>query len=150
MTSADVAMSPVPDPLRSLARPAQVAGAGLVAALALHVRDPHLVGSWGPAGVGLCPFQAVTGLWCPGCGGLRAMSDLAHLDVVGAIGNNVLAVVLAVVLVVAWTSWVRGHLRGAPRRRMIVLGPRANAVVLAVMLSFTVVRNLPVGSALAP
>src|SRR5262249_549538 len=50
---------------------------GLAAAtVALHVRDPHVHGSWG-----LCPLYATTGIYCPGCGALRGVNDLtdAHL-----------------------------------------------------------------------
>ena len=54
---------------------------GLVAGLtlALHFRDPHASGSWG-----FCPWLALTGHYCPGCGGLRAVNDLTNGDVVGA------------------------------------------------------------------
>lgn len=138
------------DRLRAMSAPATVAAAGVVSGVLLHLRDPRVVGAWGPTGIGLCPFHAVTGLWCPGCGGTRAMADLVHLDVVAAIGHNVLAVVLAVALAVAWVSWVRRRWRGEGLQRMVVLGPRASVAVMATMAVFMVVRNLAVGAALAP
>lgn len=138
------------DRLRSLGGPAGVAGLGLAVAAMLHLRDPHLDGSWGPAGIGLCPFRAITGWWCPGCGGVRAISDLVRFDVVEAIGHNVLAVVLVVVLGLAWLAWIGRRWRGSPAPRMIVLPPRAGAAVLVGLAVFTVVRNLPAGAVLAP
>lgn len=124
--------------------PALVALAGVGIATALHLRDPHVVGSWG-----LCPFHAVTGLWCPGCGGLRAIGDLTHGDVGAALSSNVLAVVLVAVLVVAFGAWVARRWRGVTDR-MLVLSNRWSVSVLVLLAVFTVARNLPAGAWLAP
>ncbi len=134
----------------SLRQPARVAAGGLVAAAVLHVRDPNVAGSWGPAGIGLCPWQALTGLWCPGCGGLRAVHELTTLDLAAALSANVLVVALVVVLAVAWVRWVQARWRGEPAERMLVLSPVASTSLLVTMALFTVLRNLPVGTALAP
>lgn len=118
-------------------------GAGTVAAaVALHVRDPHQQGSWG-----ICPTKLVTGLDCPGCGGLRAVNDLTHADLVGAASSNLLLVALVPVLVLAWLWWVRRAVRGERWRpgRWTPVWTVALAVVTVV---FAVVRNLP-GSWLA-
>ncbi|MFI2707066.1 DUF2752 domain-containing protein, partial [Nocardioides sp. CER28] len=48
-----------------------VGGLG-AATLALYLRDPHQRGSWG-----VCPLS-LAGIYCPGCGGLRAVNDLTH------------------------------------------------------------------------
>lgn len=124
--------------------PAAVGAVGLAAAALLHLRDPHGAGSYG-----YCPFLAVTGLPCPGCGGLRAVNDLTRGDVVGALSSNALAVGLVVVLVVAWLLWVVRRAQGR-RDRMIVVGGRTGAAVLVVMLVFGVFRLTPWGSWLAP
>ncbi|AWB94091.1 DUF2752 domain-containing protein [Aeromicrobium chenweiae] len=124
--------------------PAAVGLAGAAVAVLLHVRDPHDSGTYG-----FCPFLALTGQPCPGCGGLRAANDLTRGDLVGALGSNALAVVLAGVLAVAWVLWVVRRWRGQ-RDRMIVLHGRAVVVVLTVMAVFTVVRMTPWGSWLAP
>src|SRR3954449_7666280 len=73
--------------------------AGLVGGLtvALHLRDPHSSGSWG-----YCPFYALTGLYCPGCGGLRAVNDLGNGDLLGAASSNVVFVALIPVVVLLW------------------------------------------------
>jgi hypothetical protein len=125
--------------------PAGVAVGGLAVAALLHVRDPHDSGSYG-----FCPYLAVTGVPCPGCGGLRAANLLTDGDVVGAVSSNLLAVVLAGVLVVAWAVWVVRRWRGDRDARMIVLNARVGAVVIAAIVVFGVVRNLPFGAWLAP
>ena len=146
----DVGVAVATDRLRPLGEPAGVAGLAILGAAVLHLRDPHVAGGWGPVGAVLCPFHAVTGLWCPGCGGTRAVADLVRLDVAEAIGHNVLAVALVATLVVAWGLWVRRRWRGEGLERMIVLGPRASVAVFVAMAVFTVARNLPFAQALAP
>jgi len=110
----------------------------------LRLRDPHTSGSFGT-----CPFLAITGLQCPGCGGLRAVNDLTHGDVGAALSSNVLAVVLVGVLVVAWLAWVVRQWRGNGGR-MLVLSERWGYVALATLVVFGVMRNLPFAAGLAP
>lgn len=130
--------------VRSMRLPALVAGVGLVSIIVLHFRDPHVDGSYG-----LCPFHVLTGLWCPGCGGLRAVNDLTRLDLSAAVSSNVLVVALVAVLVVAYLRWLPRRWRGESVR-MIVLGPRMTSAVLATIVLFAVVRNTPLGAWLAP
>lgn len=121
-----------------------VAAAGSAAFTLLRLHDPHGSGSYG-----FCPFLALTGQQCGGCGGLRAVNNLTRGDFVGAVSSNVLAVVLVAVLAVAWVLWVVARARGQDRR-MIVVGPRATLAVIAVFMVFAVVRNTPWGAWLAP
>lgn len=118
--------------------------AGLGAAtLALVVRDPHRHGSWG-----LCPFKAITGWDCPGCGGLRAVNDLGHGQLVEAAHSNLLFVSSLPLLLGVWLLAVERGWTGRPPRR---LSPRAIRVLVAVCvvvtIAFTVYRNTPWGSA---
>ncbi|MGC5014077.1 DUF2752 domain-containing protein [Streptosporangium sp. DT93] len=55
----------------------------------------------------------LTGLYCPGCGGLRAVHALAHGDPLTALGLNPLVVVLIPVAIVLWGRWTLGAWRGA-------------------------------------
>src|SRR4051812_37923112 len=85
-----------------------VALGGLAAAtLALHVRDPHVTHSWG-----VCPLYAVTGVYCPGCGGLRGVNDLTNGNLGAAASSNLLLVVLAPVALVLLGRWVLVSWRG--------------------------------------
>ena len=84
---------------------------GLVGGLtiALHFRDPHSSGSWG-----FCPFYALTGLYCPGCGGLRAVNDLTNGDLVGAASSNLVFVALVPLIVLLWVRWTGRAWTGHP------------------------------------
>ncbi len=125
--------------------PVAVGAGGAAAFIALRLRDPHVGGSWG-----FCPFQQMTGLPCPGCGGLRAVNDLTHGNVVAAVSSNALVVALVAVLIVAWLAWmVRTALR-TDAGPMIQLGHRTGIAVIALIAMFGVVRNLPFGAWLAP
>ncbi|MBW9206203.1 DUF2752 domain-containing protein [Mumia sp. zg.B17] len=129
---------------RALRTPALVGAGGIAAAALLHFRDPNTSGSYG-----FCPFQAVTGWACPGCGGLRAVHALTDLDVGAALSSNVLAVLLVTTLAVAFALWIPRRLRDA-RAPMIAITSRVGVVLIVVGFVFTVVRNTPWGSSLAP
>lgn len=87
-----------------------------------------------------CPLLALTGLACPGCGGLRATHDLVHLDLASAWAMNPLWVVVAPLLVALWAVWlVRAWQgRGGPR-----VPTWAGWGGLAVLVLFGVLRNVP-------
>ena len=135
-TPAAVPATPAPPAWRL---PALV-GLGVGAAtLVVALHSPYQAGSYG-----YCPLRALTGWWCPACGGLRATHDLLHADVAAAWGMNPLWTVLAPVAAVLWLAWLVQAVRGRP-------APRIRAwtwwTLLVVFLVFGVLRNLP---ALAP
>jgi hypothetical protein len=132
-------------PGSALAAPVAIGAAGLGAAALLRLRDPHDQGSYG-----FCPFQSLTGLPCPGCGGLRAVNDLTRGDVVAAISSNVLAVALVATLGVLWLVWFVRRARGRHDARFAAPSTRVLLVVLAVIAVFGVLRNTPWGAWLAP
>ena len=124
--------------------PTVVGAAGLSGAMLLHVRDPHDEGTYG-----LCPFLALTGHPCPGCGGLRAVNDLTHGDVLSALSSNLLAIALVATLAVVWVSWTVRRGRGVDTP-MMVFNERFLWPTLVVALVFGVVRNTTWGAWLAP
>ncbi|MDN5895412.1 MAG: DUF2752 domain-containing protein [Nocardioides sp.] len=137
-------MAPLADQRASrLAAPLGLALAGLTAVTALHFRDPHVQGSWG-----FCPFNLVTGLDCPGCGGLRAVHNLSDLDVFGAASSNLLVVGLIPLVAVLWLRWTRIAWTGE-RRRPLEVTPVVTCLLLGAFAVFGVLRNLPMGSWLA-
>jgi hypothetical protein len=118
--------------------PLVLAGGLLAASVALHLRDPHDPGSWG-----VCPLRALTGLACPGCGGLRAVNDLTNGDVVAAASSNLLFVASLPLLAWLWLRSVAHRWQGAvrPWPPAAVRAAATGAVVLVAL--FGVLRNLP-------
>ena len=95
-----------------------------------------------------CPFLALTGLYCPGCGSLRAVHALTNGDITTAVGLNVLTVLAVVALSVVWARWARRSWTGA---RRTTVAPAALLWSLSVVVVvFGVLRNVPIGGALAP
>lgn len=123
---------------------ATVALGGLVAGVTLFVVDPNEPGHY-PT----CPFLATTGLYCPGCGSMRATHDLLHGDLMGALARNPLAVLAVPYLVLALLTWVLRSF-GLPAPRSTSLPPWALWTLLAVVLAFGVLRNLPGWTWLSP
>lgn len=83
-----------------------------------------------------CGFHADTGLWCPGCGGTRAIHDLLHGNLGSALRNNALLVLGVPSAFVVW-GWFR--LRGRPFR----LSSGWVWFGFAVFVIFGLARNLP-------
>ncbi|MET9552682.1 DUF2752 domain-containing protein [Streptomyces sp. NPDC006645] len=118
--------------------------AGVVAAFTyVGLVDPNESGHYP-----VCPLLSMTGLYCPGCGGLRSAHAVAHGDLANAFGANALAVVGYGVFAVVWLVWLIRVARGT--RIQVSVPPFSGWALGAVLLAFTVVRNLPFGSSLAP
>ena len=84
-----------------------------------------------------CPFRAITGFACPGCGSLRALHDLAHGHVITALTHNAMLVMM---LPVAMTVW----LRAVTGRTGATASPRwLGCAAMAMLAAWTMVRNLP-------
>ncbi len=100
-----------------------------------------------------CPFNAWTGLYCPGCGTLRAISRLLHGDLPGAFGYNPFStVVIPLTGLFLMVSRLSGGFRSIPegvRYRMAAWGGQ---ILFLMVLVFWVARNIPLApfSMLAP
>ena len=79
-----------------------------------------------------CMFHQLTGLYCPGCGATRALSAMLHGDVKASLHNNLLLFPLLGLVV------------------FLIVKPQTSlkrpvaAAIVAVVLGFTVLRNIPV------
>ncbi|MEV5874907.1 DUF2752 domain-containing protein [Streptomyces sp. NPDC052101] len=96
----------------------------------------------------VCPLYRLTGLYCPGCGGLRSAHAFVRGDLLTAVHDNALAVAGYLGFAVLWTVWVVHEVRGRPMR--MNLGPVPLWASGALVLLFTAVRNLPSGGWLHP
>ncbi|GAA1224749.1 DUF2752 domain-containing protein [Kitasatospora nipponensis] len=133
-----------PGALRRLASPLSALAAVALPTAFVATVDPNSPGHY-PT----CPFLQLTGWWCPGCGGLRCVHALTRGELGVAVHDNLLAVALFGVLGVLWVRWARAALtRQAPPG--FSPGLRHVLALIALMVAFTVLRNLPAGGWLAP
>jgi len=84
-----------------------------------------------------CPFRAITGYACPGCGSLRALHDLAHGHFVTALTHNAMLVMMLPFATAAWFRTVTG------RTGAVAIPRWLTCAVMVVLAVWTLVRNLP-------
>ncbi|MFN7139621.1 MAG: DUF2752 domain-containing protein [Limisphaerales bacterium] len=89
-----------------------------------------------------CLFNVWTGLDCAGCGALRAMHQLLHGNVVTAFLLNPLLILVLPFLVAHFVNYAVTKTRGRPLFEYRLPGYLI-WIFLAVLLVFTILRNLP-------
>lgn len=129
---------------KAVTAPLGVAAGGLAGLVYVGNVDPNEAGHY-PT----CPFLMMTGLLCPGCGGLRMTHAIANGRLGEAAQRNLLLFAMIPVVGYLWGLWLVSAARGAPIRtrlsnRWLIFG---FAGLIAV---FWVVRNLPFAQWLAP
>jgi hypothetical protein len=117
-----------------------VAGAALMlftGAATLLAFEPGESGLFPP-----CPFHAISGLYCPGCGTLRGLHQLLNGNLLKAIGFNPL---MALSLPFVGYALHSNTVSGLSRRRLPgVFIPAAWIwMLLGVIVLFWVLRNVP-------
>lgn len=128
-------------PRASLDKRLQLAGVlGLCtcAAIPLFLFNPSSTGIFPP-----CPFFALTGYYCPGCGTLRGLHQLLHGNVDAALGLNALMVLSVPFLAYALVSLVLEVFRGRPLPRLF-RSPYWTRAIFVIVIAFWVLRNIPV------
>lgn len=122
-----------------------VAATGAVGTAAVMLRNPHV-----PGALGVCPVYWATGLYCPGCGALRATRDLLTGHWHAALSENML-LVPAMIWVAWWFAASVARQLGVPASKFRSAPSSVGFIVTlsVVVIAFTVARNLP-GSPLAP
>jgi hypothetical protein len=125
---------------RALAAPLGVAAVAASGCVFLWLANPTVPGGIIP----VCPTKALLGIDCPGCGSMRMVYSVLHLDVPSALHYNAVGFVAVVMLVWAFGAWTYGRVVG--RRVISWQHLRWSApTVLAVTLAWFVVRNLGFG-----
>jgi len=103
----------------------------------LYFVDPNVASNTYPQ----CPLKALTGIDCPGCGGLRATHSLVHGDLRGAIDHNIIAVVLVPMMAYMLLRWTLGQFG---KELPAIPWPRWTSWALPLgLVLFTIVRNIP-------
>jgi Protein of unknown function (DUF2752) len=115
---------------------APVAASGLTGGMAVLYFFPPAQYSFYPR----CPIYSATHLLCPGCGGTRALYELLHFNVSGALHYNALLTMLAPLallwLAFCWYQAVRRH-----TALEIRLPAGVTVALVLVTVLFTVARN---------
>jgi hypothetical protein len=116
-----------------------VAGAALalLAAGLLRAFDPATVRFFPP-----CPFRALTGYLCPGCGTLRALHQLLHGHVAAAFRLNPLMMLLLPYVGYEGASAALETACGRALPR-VFLRPAYIWTLLVVILLYWLLRNIP-------
>ena len=89
------------------------------------------------------PFRELTGLKCPGCGSQRAVHYLLNFDIFNAIKENVI-LVLSIPYIL--TGLVFDSLKNPNENilnwRKILFGRKAIFVILTIIITFWILRNI--------
>jgi hypothetical protein len=111
---------------RRLVAPLALGAVALCATAYVGLVDPNEPGHYP-----LCPTKALSGLDCPGCGGLRATHALVTGDLVGALDHNAFVVLVVLPLAVAaWVAWLVRCWRGpAAASEVVAPAPASYAAV---------------------
>lgn len=128
---------------RRLALPAVVGAATVALTGYVAAVDPNQPGHYP-----LCPTYALAGIYCPGCGMLRATHDLTHGDVAGALQRNPIAPFVLAGLVALFALWVVSRWTGRPVHW--TPGRWTPWLVAGGFVLFMVARNVPGWTWLSP
>jgi hypothetical protein len=111
--------------------------AGTAMAAVLFFFDPSTAGFYP-----VCTLHEMTGLQCPGCGGLRALHQLSHGHLAAAWRLN--PFVVALLPAGLWMGW-REMARLLTGRQWpgLVTRPVFGWLVAGALVSFGILRNLP-------
>ncbi len=90
-----------------------------------------------------CPFYKVTGYYCIGCGGTRAVHDLLHGRLLSAFGHNPLLFFMAPPLGYVVLGRLKGWVTGKPWPE-VTLPAWAIMAMFFLFLAYWIGRNLPV------
>jgi len=104
----------------------------------LYVFDPASSGVY-PT----CPFLALTGCYCPGCGTLRALHQLTHGHLISALDLNLLMMLSLPFVGYFFASQAMLAVKGRPLRTFFV-GPTLIWMLLGFILVYWMLRNIPV------
>jgi len=115
-------------------------GVGIAALIVIYCLFNPLKAGFFPR----CPFNVLTGLYCPGCGSQRAFHALLHGRVLQAAGYNLLAVLLLPFVLYSAIAFAGNHLWRLGLRQDVFYKPWFAKAVLGLVVAFWVLRNLPV------
>jgi hypothetical protein len=89
-----------------------------------------------------CPFHKLTGLYCPGCGSLRAVHQISHGNIIQAFRLNPLMVIMAPFVGYALIRQLIYTLIRKPLRPVFIK-PVWVWILLGIIIAYWIGRNIP-------
>ncbi|MBZ0257633.1 DUF2752 domain-containing protein [bacterium] len=86
-----------------------------------------------------CPFHYMTGLYCPGCGTLRAIHQLLQGHFWRAFAYNPILIVLTPVI-----GLLLFERYSADNHSLISSSPKFQWVIFVVLMAYWILRNIPI------
>jgi hypothetical protein len=108
-----------------------------IVAAGLYFLSPYDSGVYAP-----CPFNALTDLYCPGCGTLRGLHELLHGRIGSAMGLNPLMVLSLPFIAYSFIKYIAAGMRERPERKIFIPSGFIWAL-LGIVVLFWILRNLP-------
>jgi hypothetical protein len=90
----------------------------------------------------MCPCRLLTGLYCPGCGSLRAIHAITRLRIDRALGYNPLLVLFVPLFIWFFAANLATACWG-PDKIKCSLPPVFAKSLLLIILAYFVIRNIP-------
>jgi len=132
---------PIPKPDRARWQSAAIFAGALLGLGFLFLVNPATAG-WIPP----CPLHALTGFNCPGCGSLRAIHSVLHLQWAQALAYNPLTC-LCLPFVGGWWLWHAGRAATGRSWPIPFIRPVLLWIVVGMVFLFGIVRNIPATAA---
>jgi hypothetical protein len=90
-----------------------------------------------------CPFYSFTGLYCPGCGSQRAFHEMLHGNLWVGIQHNFLIMLALLVIFYKFYVFFQNSFQKENTVKNILYHNAAPWVILVVVMSFWILRNIP-------
>jgi hypothetical protein len=91
----------------------------------------------------MCPCRLLTGLYCPGCGSLRAIHAMTRLRIDRAFGYNPLLVLFVPLFIWFFAVNLATACWGPDKKIEFSLPPAFAKSLLLIIVAYFVIRNIP-------
>ena len=89
-----------------------------------------------------CPFNVITGYYCPGCGSQRAIHSMLHLNLAGTASYNFLFLPAFFLIIYHYLHPILNRLLNWKLPNVLYL-KYTPVVILVIVLLFWILRNIP-------
>ena len=100
----------------------------------IHLLENHMIP---------CVSKQLLGLDCPGCGSQRAIHSLLIGDIIAAADYNLMLVATLPFLLIHFRYKAISLFTGKERRWKVIDNPLTPKIIIALVLVFWIVRNVP-------